>query len=68
LAGVHVLASGLVWKQQEKFMSSERFVRHHKWQTDCAISRAYARLATDVPATAKFHELLHYVRSRAARF
>ena len=47
--------------------SAERFVRHHKQQTDRAISRAYARLATDAPASATFHSLLHIVRNRAAR-
>jgi hypothetical protein len=46
---------------------SERFVRHHKRQTDCAIGHAYARLATEASAMAKFHELLHYARNRAAR-
>jgi hypothetical protein len=45
----------------------ERSVRHHKRQTDCAIRRAYARLAADAPAVAKFDELLYYVRNRAAR-
>lgn len=45
----------------------ERFVRHHKRQTDRAIRRAYARLATNTPAVAKFDELLHYTRNRAAR-
>ncbi len=46
---------------------SERSVRYHKRQTDCAISHAYARLAGDALAVAKFHELLHCVRNRAAR-
>jgi hypothetical protein len=46
---------------------SERSVRYHKRQTDCAIRHGYARLATDAPAVAKFHELLYYVRNRAAR-
>ena len=46
---------------------SERSVRYHKQQTDCAIHHAYARLGADVAAAAKFHELLHYVRNRAAR-
>ena len=46
---------------------SERSVRYHKRQTDCAIRHAYARLATDALALGKFHELLHYVRNRAAR-
>ncbi len=45
----------------------ERSVRYHKRQTDCAIRRAYARLATNAPAVAKFDELLHYVRNRASR-
>ncbi len=46
---------------------SERSVQYHKRQTDCAIRHAYARLATDAPAVAKFLELLHYARNRAAR-
>jgi hypothetical protein len=45
---------------------SERSVRYHKRQTDCVIRHAYARLATDAPAVAKFHGLLHYARNRAA--
>ncbi len=45
---------------------SERSVRYLKQQTDCAIGHAYARLATHAPAAAKFHELLHYTRNRAA--
>ena len=47
--------------------SAERFVRHHRRQTDRAISQAYARLATDALASATFHELLHCVRNRAPR-
>jgi hypothetical protein len=47
--------------------SAERFVRHHRQQTDRAISQAYARLATDAIATATFHELLRCARSRARR-
>ena len=46
---------------------SERSVRYHKQQTDCAISHAYARLAPDVSVTAKFRELLDCVRNRAVR-
>ena len=46
---------------------SERFVRYHKQQTDCAISHAYARLAPNVSATENFRELLYYVRNRAVR-
>jgi hypothetical protein len=46
---------------------SERSVRYHKRQTDCAIRHAYSRLATNGPTVAKFHELLHSVRNRAAR-
>jgi hypothetical protein len=46
---------------------SERSVRYHKRQTDCVIRHTYAGLATDAPAVAKFHELLHYARNRAAR-
>jgi hypothetical protein len=46
---------------------SERSVRYHKRQTDCAIRHAYARLATDARSVAIFDELLHYARSRAAR-
>jgi hypothetical protein len=47
---------------------SEHSVRYHKQQTDRAISQAYSRLAADAPSAAKFHELLHCVRNRAARF
>jgi hypothetical protein len=47
--------------------SAVRFIRHHRQQTDRAISQAYARLATDAIATATFHELLHYARGRARR-
>jgi len=47
--------------------SAERFVRHHRRQTDRAISQAYTRLATDAIATATFHELLHCARNRAGR-
>jgi len=47
--------------------SAERFVRHHRRQTDRAVSQAYARLATDVIATATFHGLLHCARNRARR-
>jgi hypothetical protein len=46
---------------------SERSVRYHKRQTDCAISRGYARVAADSLAAAKFHELLHCVQNRAGR-
>jgi PcfJ-like protein len=46
---------------------SERSVRYHKRQTDCAIHCAYARLVMDRSAVAKFHELLHVARGRAAR-
>jgi hypothetical protein len=47
--------------------SAERFVRHHKQQTDCAISQAYARLAANSVARMTFTELLHCVRTRAVR-
>ena len=47
--------------------SAERFVRHHRQQTDRAISQAYARLASDAVAQATFHELLHCARNRARR-
>ena len=47
--------------------SAERFVRHHRRQTDRAISRAYARLAANALATATFHELLECVRRQAPR-
>ena len=47
--------------------SAERFVRHHRQQTDRAISQAYAHLASDRIAQAKFHELLHCARNRARR-
>ncbi len=47
--------------------SAERFVRHHKQQTDRAISQAYARLAASPLASGTFHELVHGVRKRAPR-
>lgn len=47
--------------------SAERFVRHHKQQTDRAISQAYARLVANTLASATFGALLHCVRSRAPR-
>jgi PcfJ-like protein len=47
--------------------SAERFVRHHKQQTDRAISQAYARLAAKTLASGTFRELLHCVRNRAPR-
>jgi len=47
--------------------SAERFVWHHKRQTDHAISRAYARLGANAPALSTFQELLHCVRDRAKR-
>ena len=47
--------------------SAERFVRHHRRQTDRAISQAFARLATNALAAATFHELLDRVRTRAPR-
>jgi hypothetical protein len=46
---------------------SERSVRYHKQQTDCAIHHAYSRLATNEPAAAIFHELLYHVRNRGPR-
>jgi len=47
--------------------SAERFVRHHKQQTDRAISQAYARLAANTLASATFCALLQSVRNRAPR-
>ena len=44
---------------------AEPFVRHHKRQTDRAISSAFARLAGDAAAREHFAELLHAVRERA---
>jgi hypothetical protein len=46
---------------------SERSVRDHKRQTDCAIHRAYAQLASDQPVLEKFNQLLHCTRKRAKR-
>ena len=46
---------------------SERFVRDHRRQTDCAIHRAYAQLASDSSTLEKFHEMLHCARKRAPR-
>jgi hypothetical protein len=48
-------------------LCSERFVRNHKRQTDCALHRAYSRLASDPLVFEKFHALLHCARSRAPR-
>ena len=47
--------------------SAERFVRHHRRQTDRAISQAYARLATNSLSLAAFTELLNCVRKQATR-
>ena len=46
---------------------SERSVRHHRRQTDCAIHRAYRQLATDPSALQKFQDLLHCSRVRGVR-
>lgn len=46
---------------------SERSVRNHKQQTDCAIHRAYVQLACDPAAFDKFQEVLYYARKRAPR-
>ena len=43
---------------------SSSSVQFHKRQTDSSIHLAYARLAAEAPAAAKFHELLHHVRNR----
>jgi PcfJ-like protein len=56
------------FRKQEKLMSwSERFVRDHKRQTDCAIRRAYAQLALDPLVFEKFNEILYFARKRATR-
>ena len=47
--------------------SAERFLQHHRRQTDRAISQAYARLAANGIATATFHELLRCTRHRGRR-
>jgi hypothetical protein len=47
--------------------SAEHLVRHHKRQTDRAISAAFVRLAADESARECFAELLQYVRSHAPR-
>ena len=44
---------------------SERYVQDHKRQTDCAIHRACAQLASDPPAFKKFQEMLTCARKRA---
>ena len=44
-----------------------RFVRHHKRQSDRAISQAYRRLAQKSIAAAPFTDLLLCVRARSAR-
>lgn len=44
---------------------SERFVRDHKRQTDCAIHRGFAQLASDPLVCEKFDEMLNCARKRA---
>lgn len=46
---------------------SERSVRNHKRQTDCAIRIAYANLASEPLVLERFHEILHCARVRARR-
>lgn len=46
---------------------SERSVRHHRRETDCAIRGAFAQLVTDPVALKTFHELLLCARRRARR-
>ena len=46
--------------------SAEQFDRHHKQQTDRAISHAYARLGPASRARPTFTALLHCVRTRSA--
>jgi hypothetical protein len=46
---------------------SERCVRNHKRETDCAISRTYTRLAAYPDVLASFVEILQCVRTRARR-
>jgi PcfJ-like protein len=46
---------------------SERYVQDHKRQTDCAIHRASAQLASDPLTFKKFQETLTYARKRAPR-
>jgi len=46
---------------------SERLVRDQRRQTDCAIHRAYIRLAQHQPELEKFHQLLQVVRQRTPR-
>lgn len=46
---------------------SERSVRYHRRQTDCAIHAAYGQLAADPLVLQKFRELLCCARQRAAR-
>jgi hypothetical protein len=57
----------LLERREDIVSSAERFVRHHKQQTDRAISQAYARLAAKTLASGTFRELLHCVRNRAPR-
>jgi len=47
--------------------SAVLFVRHHKQQTDRAISEAFVRLATHSRARSTLSELLHCVRAHASR-
>jgi len=60
-------AGSVSGKKGKSMPCSEHSVRYHRRKTDQAISHAYARLASDGPAVAKFQELLHCVLSRAAR-
>jgi hypothetical protein len=57
----------LLERREDIVSSAERFVRHHKQQTDRAISQAHARLAAHTLASATFRALLHRVRNRAPR-
>jgi hypothetical protein len=61
------VAASVLERREDIVSSAERFVRHHKQQTDGAISKACARLAADPLASTTFHELLRSVRSRAPR-
>jgi hypothetical protein len=68
--GVHsrVDRADPVQERREVIVSSaERFVRHHKRETDRAIGGAYARLATNALASSTLDQLLDVVRARAPR-
>jgi hypothetical protein len=59
------IADSVSSAKEDIVSSAERFVRHHKQQTDRTISHTYKRLAGDVRASMTFRELLGRVRQSA---